>query len=432
MPLANAQAIVPELIHHLHDDDHFTQVLRTLALEAMRFSPHVACDEDYGLLLNITGCAHLFSGEENMLQAITIFFARIGFHTVTAFAQNPLLAKAMAHFKGEFIANNDIKTHLSSLPIDALFIDSTTMAMLHDLGIEHLDALLKIPKKMLAQRFGLKLLQRLDQISGSIQLPPSYLEERPDFIVKEHFTSPIRTHEHFMQAVELLLIKALEKLNDYHFSLRLATIYIKDTFKKVSHLTLESSRATNQHKFWLELLFLKTQNTYFNDGIDSLKIELSKFERSATIQSDFLNPSSTHGLSEVTDKLKSRLGTHAIFQLRLTEKHMPEDAVVRNNLISRESSTISFPKRPLRLLKKPIPVSAIALLPDNPPAKIMWGAHTFTVLHAQGPERIEHEWWHKDYEPYRDYFYIENEHGKRLWIYSSKEPKQWFIHGVFG
>lgn len=432
MPLAHAQAIVPTLVHHPHDDNAAKSALLACALEAMRFSPHVACDNDYGLVLNSTGCAHLFGGEAGMLRAMSAFFANKGFRTIIAIADNLLLAKALAYFRGDCITDQASKHYYNSLPVDALFLSPTITSMLYDLGIERIESLVQLPKKMLAARFGITLLQQLDQLMGAISLPIHYLEEKPQFTVKEHFTAPIRTHEHFMHAVETLLTHALSKLCEYHYSLRIMTIYIKNTHKKISHLTIESSRPTNQRSFWLELLELKTQNTYFKDGIDSLKIELTHFERITTEQGDFLSPAPTHGLSHITDKLKSKLGERAIFQLRFTQHHMPEYAIARTSTITHEPSAITFPKRPLRLLKNPIPVTAIALLPDNPPAKIMWKTHSFTVIHANGPERIEHEWWNGPHEPYRDYFCVENEEGKRLWIYSSGEPKQWFIHGVFG
>lgn len=437
MPLANAKAIAPDIAHYLHDDEYFKKILVSFAYAAMRFSPKVAIGDDYGLLLNISGCAHLFGGEQKMLMAIDAFFARAGFHTKKAIAESPLLAKALAYFSSEKIVDGNIKAHIKPLPIDALFIDSKTRDTLNDLGIVSLGALLKMPKKMLLTRFGIGLLQRLDQLSGDIHVPLAYLEEKPKFSFGEHFTSPIRSHEHFMQAALVLINKALEKLEEHHFSLSSMTIFLSDTFKKITKLTIEPSRSSNRREQWLELLFLKTQNMRFNDGLNSLKLVLTKFERSTFSQTDFSkkNDDRSVNLCHITDKLKSRLGEHAIFHLRLTAKHIPEHAVKRDFSLKMNNDIdghVNLPPRPLRLLKKPIPVSVIALLPDNPPAKILWQKRAINVLHASGPERIEHEWWADSIEPYRDYFYIEDERGKRLWVYSSGEPKQWFIHGVFG
>ena len=56
------------------------------------------------------------------------------------------------------------------------------------------------------------------------------------------------------------------------------------------------------------------------------------------------------------------------------------------------------------------------------------------IKKADGPERIEQEWW-LEQGRYRDYYCVEDENGSRYWLfrlgdYSDCEP-QWFIHGFF-
>jgi protein ImuB len=56
------------------------------------------------------------------------------------------------------------------------------------------------------------------------------------------------------------------------------------------------------------------------------------------------------------------------------------------------------------------------------------------VIKADGPERIEREWWLED-GLHRDYYAVEDEQGARYWIfrlghYDEHKP-EWFIHGVF-
>ena len=55
---------------------------------------------------------------------------------------------------------------------------------------------------------------------------------------------------------------------------------------------------------------------------------------------------------------------------------------------------------------------------------------------ADGPERIAGEWWCESVEP-RDYYRVEDEDGRRFWLYrlglyqQSITPR-WFVHGLFG
>jgi protein ImuB len=57
------------------------------------------------------------------------------------------------------------------------------------------------------------------------------------------------------------------------------------------------------------------------------------------------------------------------------------------------------------------------------------------VKRADGPERIEREWWLERGE-HRDYYQVEDESGKRYWLfrsghYKGDDPNEWFIHGFF-
>jgi hypothetical protein len=55
------------------------------------------------------------------------------------------------------------------------------------------------------------------------------------------------------------------------------------------------------------------------------------------------------------------------------------------------------------------------------------------ALQADGPERIEQEWWIQEGQ-HRDYYTVEDEEGCRYWLFRSghyEEDYEWFIHGFF-
>ncbi|MEP7254049.1 MAG: hypothetical protein ABI683_16760 [Ginsengibacter sp.] len=57
------------------------------------------------------------------------------------------------------------------------------------------------------------------------------------------------------------------------------------------------------------------------------------------------------------------------------------------------------------------------------------------IIKADGPERIEQEWWLQDGQ-HRDYYYVEDEEGCRYWLfrsghYDAAKTYKWFIHGFF-
>jgi protein ImuB len=89
--------------------------------------------------------------------------------------------------------------------------------------------------------------------------------------------------------------------------------------------------------------------------------------------------------------------------------------------------------RPVRLLRRPVPVGAVALLPDAPPSLLRIGREAHRVLRAEGPERLAPEWW-RDGERrlFRDYYRVELASGVRLWVCRAGEAgpgAAWVIHG---
>jgi protein ImuB len=106
----------------------------------------------------------------------------------------------------------------------------------------------------------------------------------------------------------------------------------------------------------------------------------------------------------------------------------------------------------------------MAEVPDGPPLNFRWRRARYRIVNAEGPERIEPEWWRESlpvvareenekertYEDRRkaaaagrlarrsrDYFTVEDAEGRRYWLYRqglyglSGETPRWFLHGLF-
>ncbi len=112
--------------------------------------------------------------------------------------------------------------------------------------------------------------------------------------------------------------------------------------------------------------------------------------------------------------------------------------------------------RPLRLLRQPEPIEAIAPLPDEPPVLFRWRECLHKVISARGPETVAQDWCRPLEEgqrppaqkrngedsgksSMRDYFAVEDSEGARFWLFregrysaASSTLPRWFLHGVFG
>ena len=96
--LRDAQAMCPALRtrrRNLHAERRF---LRTLGRWAGKFSPWVALEDPDSLMLDITGCAHLFGGEGALSDQIITECTAIGLSAQIGLADTKGAAWALAHY----------------------------------------------------------------------------------------------------------------------------------------------------------------------------------------------------------------------------------------------------------------------------------------------------------------------------------------------
>jgi protein ImuB len=121
---------------------------------------------------------------------------------------------------------------------------------------------------------------------------------------------------------------------------------------------------------------------------------------------------------QLIERLRARLGDHAVHALEHRADHRPELANGQTLTIGGAAPAMSrrlSAVRPLWLLSSP---------------RLLGGAPTGVELKLlSGPERIETGWWDGG-EVGRDYFVGRNARGETLWLYRERGG-EWFVHGVF-
>jgi protein ImuB len=147
-------------------------------------------------------------------------------------------------------------------------------------------------------------------------------------------------------------------------------------------------------------------------------------------------------LAGLVDRLSSRLGRKAVVRPRLLPDAQPELAYRYDPLIggspgaslrrnrSREMTAADLPPRPLRLLCRPVPLTAVWGIPDGPPLRFHWGGQEHRIAQSWGPERIETGWW-RGRPVGRDYYRIQTTTGRRYWLFRRLRDGQWFLQGLF-
>ena len=148
---------------------------------------------------------------------------------------------------------------------------------------------------------------------------------------------------------------------------------------------------------------------------------------------------------ETLDRLRIRFGPDSIVQAQLVESHLPEHAfkLAPADEPQRHGDTKASPclcasvvhtaHRPLTLLPTPQEIR-VTVSPsddrDGRPIQFSDEDGFHRVVHWVGPERISGEWW-EGRNKTRDYFDVEDEAGRRQWIFRVHETGRWFLHGVF-
>jgi protein ImuB len=141
-------------------------------------------------------------------------------------------------------------------------------------------------------------------------------------------------------------------------------------------------------------------------------------------------------IAELLDKLAGKIGADGICRYLPDEHYWPERSVKRTASLT-ESSTAAWREdlpRPLHLLSRPELIEVSVPIPDYPPMLFKHKGILHTVKKADGPERIEQEWWISP-GVYRDYYCVEDEQGARYWLFRSGDytagNAKWFLHGFF-
>jgi len=99
-PLRDARAMCPELDTKLRNRDLDAAFLAVLRRWAAKFSPWVSEEPPEGLVIDLTGCAHLFGGEMGLIGEVEADCAHLGVSVRVGVADTVGAAWALARFAG--------------------------------------------------------------------------------------------------------------------------------------------------------------------------------------------------------------------------------------------------------------------------------------------------------------------------------------------
>lgn len=437
MPLADARALAPNLIVLKHKPEEDAEALKRLAGWSQRFSPITGTDGDDGLWLDITGCAHLFGGEEKMLTLLRRQLHEMGYPSRAAIADCRAAALAVARYgqTSQVIVPLGLsEDFLSPLPVEALAIDGETVGRLARVGLRRIADLIAVPRASLARRFSESLLQSLDAALGRRDEARAPHRIRQRIRAWEKFAEPISATSDIEACIRILLEKLCASLILRSEGARSLWLHFHRVDGSMQELEVGTSAPVRDPAHLYRLFALKIETIEPGFGIELAVLEAVASEPIRPKQSDGLDgaPVASKALPGILDRLANRFGPQSVLRLGAYASHIPERAIRFRSVFAppEQAAWPASVARPSHLLPNPQIVTATES--DGGPVSFTWRRVEHRVINAQGPERIEAEWWHQSGPP-RDYFRVEDERGRRLWLYRQNTAlgPRWYVHGFF-
>lgn len=442
MPLADARAIIPGLQYFDDQPELASKLLQALAEWFIRYTPAAAVDGEDGLMLDISGCAHLWGGEKNYLAEISKKLHEFGYHNSLAIADTIGTAWAIARFgKAEKIIDPCKQTAaLLPLPAAALRLDEAVLERLDKLGLRQVSHFIHMPRIALRRRFGEDILLKIDQALGfEMELIQPVIPAEP-YQERLPCLEPIVTAKGIEIALERLLDSLCNRLKQEEMGLRKAIFTCYRIDGKIEQIEIGTKRPSSNTSHLFKLFALKIETITPALGIELFVLTapvaepLSAAQENIWDDPDTLNDSA---LSELLDRIEGRIGANHIYRYVPSEHYWPERSYQAASTVFEDVKTewkVDKP-RPLQILYKPAPIEVTAPIPDYPPMNFRYKGKLHKIAKADGPERIEQEWWLQEGQ-HRDYYNVEDEEGHRYWLfrlghYDTAKSYTWFMHGFF-
>jgi protein ImuB len=422
------------------------QQLEQLASRALRFTSRVSLEPPDGLLLEVKGSLKLFAGVAGLRDKLRSDCLALQPQAVLAFAPTPLaaLVAARAGRSVEITNPAQLTGQLASLPLAALRWPQETLARIERIGVRTLGAVLRLPRAGFARRFGSAQLALLDALTGRSPDVREAFRARESFRRRRELDCELSSHA--------LLRAALAPLfADLGRFLRSRQCGVVELECRLSHrhvaptlCVLPLAAPAMDAERLAALLAERLDVLRLPEPVRACELYAAALLPYRPPHRSLWQPGEQGGeadsqSSDLIERLRARLGPHAVHGLGVRAEHRPEAGWTvtgpppptpgntpgkhAREVSSREDSAPELPgRRPLWILPAPQPLTVRGGLPcRRGPLRL-----------ASEPERIESGWW-DGAEIARDYYTAIDIHGVRLWVFRERAaPHGWFLQGVFG
>jgi protein ImuB len=449
LTLGDARARQPDLIACEADPAGDAAALARLADWCGHYTPWTATEGEDGIWLDITGCVPLFASEQALAGDLLARLRQRGIACRAALADTPGAAWALARFGAMpeagalIVPPGGARAALADLPVAALRLAPEITHDLRRLGLRRIGTLYGLPRAPLTPRFGEAVARRLDQALGLVEEPISPRRPVTPRLARRAFAEPIVAPEDLHRGTKLLLDQLCKMLDREGLGARRLELCCYRVDYRVERVAVGTSRPSRDPVHLMGLFERQIETIAPELGIEIMQLRALEAEAQAPDQLGFDRADAHDPAAPLIDRLANRLGSANVQRLVPFASHVPERAMRAVPALVAPRALGSWPAgrpRPIRLLAYPDPVEVMAPVPDDPPISFRWRRMLHRVRHAEGPERIAAEWWLDPQaageDGTRDYYRVEDEAGRRFWLYRrglyrAETLPRWFLHGFF-
>lgn len=434
-------AVAPETVFLERNPEKESEALNAVSTALMRFTPEVAFENDFSVLLDVSASLRLFKGPHALCLLVQQSVAALGFSLQLGAAPTAYGAWLLARsyrakgltFRRRVLSMDSLQKRLNLLPCGLVPATAPYHAWLNDIGARNIGAVRRLPRTGLLRRTSKELLAALDRAYG--EAPEMFEWIKPPL----QFTARIETFERVEHAEALLhgasrlILQLVGWLTAVQQAVRMLAFYLEHERGHAAVpptlLELRLGEATWREEHFTRLLKERLAKVELLAPVIALRLEALEVEPMAPPnESLFPEPGgSPEDFSRLLELLSARLGPQNVLVIEDVDDHRPE---VCNAWVP---ATAKKPRtqieeildgRPFWLFPKPIKL----IMRDNRP---FYGGSALRIV--AGPERLEAGWWSDQIEA-RDYYKAQGSEGACFWIYLERvsDDIRWYAHGLFG
>ncbi len=458
MSVNQALMVAPGARGRERDADSEQQWLQTLAHWAYRYTPQVSLWQQ-GLLLEVGGSLKLFQGFPALCQRVERDLADFAATAQMGVAHTPAAARVLSR-----AVNNGVQTArsntsdeeaflllLGEAAIETLDVDDTLIARLQSCGFEVLEELLAAPRAEIGQRFGGAFVTYIERLLGETDDPQVPVVPPEPFLRVQTFAEPVHNSGWITPCTDALLAELCEYLRRRQWFCELLVWRFYSDRGLLERLSIPLSARHYGFDTLKQLTDLHLEKLSLGGELMRIELFSDRLLPAQLLADDLFDAGAKQReAAALVDKLATRLGPEAVYQLTRTPEPVPELAQRSvpfgvgeqrpqyTGAVTENARAAEQAFQPLWLLADPQPMTASA---DDPGRPLDNRGRPLQLI--QGPERIDSHWWCRhpgtgaagepvDAARYRDYYIARQRNGRLLWLFFDRRRKQWFVQGVFG